>query len=223
MIIGAAVASLAGGMPASAAGRPSSLPAAHAIRVVAAAGNTHGALLPSGARPAAPPAAGTGAAGRISRDIAAVVGCYNNQSIKSNANGRWVSAELGYSGGSYAMLRARATAIGPWEKYDLCYDYTGSFWFIVSDANAKDVSAELGYSGGNYAMLRARASAVGPGEKYSLYCTTAGALLIKSNANGLWVSAELGYAGSDYAMLRARASAVGPWEQYRTLSGQGGC
>lgn len=37
--------------------------------------------------------------------------------LRSCANGRFVSTELGYSGSSYGMLRARATAIGPWEEY----------------------------------------------------------------------------------------------------------
>ncbi|MEV0647737.1 hypothetical protein AB0I28_20960 [Phytomonospora sp. NPDC050363] len=28
-----------------------------------------------------------------------------------------VSAELGYAGGSYGMLRARASTVGPWEQF----------------------------------------------------------------------------------------------------------
>ncbi|WP_424887005.1 hypothetical protein [Streptomyces sp. XH2] len=37
--------------------------------------------------------------------------------ITSRANGRLVSAELGYGGDTYGMLRARATAVGPWELF----------------------------------------------------------------------------------------------------------
>ena len=37
--------------------------------------------------------------------------------IQSDANNLYVSAELGYTGGNYGMLRARATSIGPWEQY----------------------------------------------------------------------------------------------------------
>jgi hypothetical protein len=37
--------------------------------------------------------------------------------FQSQANNDFVSTEIGYSGGLYAMLRAGATAIGPWEQY----------------------------------------------------------------------------------------------------------
>jgi hypothetical protein len=35
----------------------------------------------------------------------------------NNANGRYVSAEPNNTGGSYAMLRARAAVWGPWEHF----------------------------------------------------------------------------------------------------------
>jgi hypothetical protein len=43
--------------------------------------------------------------------------------IQAQTNLNYVSAELGYTGANYAMLRARAATAGPWEKYyntDLC-------------------------------------------------------------------------------------------------------
>lgn len=84
--------------------------------------------------------------------------------FQSTANSRYVSAELGYTGGNYAMLRARATSIGPWEKFDInCFVATCT---IKSLANGLYVSAELDYTGGNYAMLRARASSPGPWETF---------------------------------------------------------
>jgi hypothetical protein len=43
--------------------------------------------------------------------------CIANATIFSLANNLYVSAELGYGGGDYAMLRARASAIGPWERF----------------------------------------------------------------------------------------------------------
>ncbi len=43
--------------------------------------------------------------------------CYGSVVITSRANGRLVSAELGYGGDTYGMLRARATAVGPWELF----------------------------------------------------------------------------------------------------------
>jgi hypothetical protein len=78
-------------------------------------------------------------------------------SLSFTANGRYVSAEMAYTGDNSAMLRARATAIGPWERYAL-----------FSKANLRFVSTELGYTGGSYAMLRARATAIGPSEQFFL-------------------------------------------------------
>ncbi len=131
--------------------------------------------------------------------------------ITSNANGGIVSAELGYGGNDYGMLRARATAIGPWEQFELCIGST--FDTLRSLANNLYVSAELGYGGGDYAMLRARAAAIGPWEQFIVGCSTD--CYIYSLANYEYVSAELGYGSGDYAMLRARSLDWGAWESFR--------
>jgi hypothetical protein len=134
-------------------------------------------------------------------------------SFQSVVNGRYVSAELGYTGGNYGMLRARATSIGPWEKFEVCGytrdGYNIDYETIRSVANGRYVSAELGYTGGNYGMLRARATSIGPWEEFFT-----GMVDIQSISNGLYVSAELGYTGGNYGMLRARATSVGPWEEF---------
>jgi hypothetical protein len=140
--------------------------------------------------------------------------CIVNANIHSLANNLFVSAELGYSGGNSAMLRARASVVGPWELYQLCNFVNTTTWFIVSQANGLAVSAELGYSGGNYGMLRARASVIGPWEQFAVHDNGDGSVSVLSLANNMWVSAELGYGGGSYGMLRARASAIGPWERF---------
>jgi len=132
--------------------------------------------------------------------------------IRSRANGLYVSMELGHPGDRFGMLRARAHGVGPWEEYDVIA--SGDAWSIRSRANARYVSAELGYTGNNYGMLRARATAVGPWEKYDLHRQPSGAYALRSQANGRYVSAELGYPGDNSGMLRARATAIGPWEQF---------
>jgi hypothetical protein len=139
------------------------------------------------------------------------VGCVDTS--LNAANGRFVSAELNYPGGRNGMLRARATAVGPWERFTICNQ--GPFWTIFSTANNRYVSAELGYSGGDNGMLRARATAIGPWEHFTfLGACGGGCVIIRSQANDRLVSAELGYSGGDNGMLRARSTAVGPWEQY---------
>ncbi len=135
------------------------------------------------------------------------------QTFRSIANGLYVSAELGYTGSNYAMLRARSSTQGDWEKFSE-YHYSDNQVGFYSTANFYWVSAELGYTGSNYAMLRARASTRGPWEDYNVVENADGTFALQSQANSLYVSAELGYTGSNYAMLRARASTIGPWETF---------
>ena len=124
--LGLAAATAASAASAATSGPPRA--AAHPSRGAAhtkpAAAVSHVATPPRGARPATPPRAGTGLARGLRSIPADIVGCYDGDSILSAANSRWVSAELGYGVGDYryAMLRARAIAIGPWEQY---YTLTG--------------------------------------------------------------------------------------------------
>jgi len=129
--------------------------------------------------------------------------------LYSEANHMYVSAELGYTGALYGMLRARAATVGPWERFEFCYESQFSSNFSMrSLANGKWVAAELNDTTVWYGMLRARSSSVGPWEKFY------GGYEIQSRANWKWVSAELAYVGSGYAMLRARANSVGTWENW---------
>lgn len=139
----------------------------------------------------------------------------SSDSFQSYQNSKFVSTELGYSGGNYAMLRARASQLGPWEQYTVCVDDSTSLMTIQSQANGLFVSAELGYSGSSYAMLRARASSVGPWEQYFLYCGIP-TCSIQSKANGLFVAEEDWYWGNGYGMLRARTAPqnIGTWEEF---------
>ncbi len=136
--------------------------------------------------------------------------------IRSLANGKYVSAELGYTGGAYGILRARASAVGGWEKFRVsgdCQSSTGCG--ILSLANSRYVSAELSYSGAWNGVLRARAGSIGGWERFRVSGDCASSCAIRSAANSKWVSAELNYTGSGSAMLRARASSVGGWERFQ--------
>lgn len=88
--------------------------------------------------------------------------------IQSLANGLYVSTELGYSGGEYGMLRARAGAIGAWEQYRL-EPIWDQLYAVKSLANGLYVSTELGYTSGWYGMLRARATSIGAWERHWLF------------------------------------------------------
>jgi hypothetical protein len=134
-------------------------------------------------------------------------------SIRSLAANRYVSAELGYGGADYAMLRARATGVGGWESFSLLGDCSRNC-ALRSDANGRYVSAELGYQGYAWGETRARSGAAQGWEQFRFVgnCETGCALL--ALGNNRYVSTELGYTGAGQNMLRARATAVGSWERY---------
>lgn len=145
--------------------------------------------------------------------------CWFGMWIKSNANGMYVSAELGgvpYPYYDYGRLRARATAVGPWERFTICQISADGLTTIQSEANGLYVSAEIGAD----LRLRARSDRVGPWEGF--YLPWQGGypswpqdgLWIRSAANGQFVAAEMGATGNNYGLLRARSGAVGPWERF---------
>jgi hypothetical protein len=85
----------------------------------------------------------------------------------------WVSAELSFKGANYGMLRARASKIGPWEKFifeptNPKLNLTLQLGYIKSAANKRYVSVEYGYTGTSSRMLRARARPKGPWETFLL-------------------------------------------------------
>jgi hypothetical protein len=93
--------------------------------------------------------------------------------IRSNANGLYVSAEIGYSSSDprYGMLRARARTVGPWETFRWGFYNSGTVYGysnVLIAANGSYVSTELGYTGSTYAMLRARPNqkSIGPWEQF---------------------------------------------------------
>jgi alpha-tubulin suppressor-like RCC1 family protein len=138
--------------------------------------------------------------------------------LTSVANGRYVSTELGYTGALYGVLHARATVLGPWERYK-CIPLGTNQWSIKSRANGRYVSTELSYTATLYGTLRARATTIGPWEQYRFVSTRACGCDAIRAVNAKYVSTELAYSGTKQALLRARASTIGTWEQYNIKPG----
>lgn len=95
--------------------------------------------------------------------------------LRSVANGLYVSNEQTFGGKYQFMLRARSGSIGAWERWrlevykpDLEQYYIR--WHAHSTAAGNYVSAELGadYIYSDHAMLRARASKGGAWERFSV-------------------------------------------------------
>ncbi|HEV2371895.1 MAG TPA: hypothetical protein VGS19_06980 [Streptosporangiaceae bacterium] len=142
--------------------------------------------------------------------------CWDDAWIYANANGDYVSTEFDYTGGGWAMLRARASNVSWWELYGGCRDEVTGQTDLYSDENLDFISAELNYTGGDYGMLRARAVNEGSWEIWytaSDPCQGCWTYFL-NGANLLFASAEVGYTGGQYGELRARAVSVGPWEDF---------
>lgn len=119
------------------------------------------------------------------------------QSIQSKYNSKYVSAELGMY---QAPLRARATTVGPWEKFTL-YPNSDGTCSLKSNANGLYVTAELGIM---LAPLHARAKSIGSWEKYSIYPNSDGTWSLQA-ANNLWVSADI-YSSNQPLIANANGS-----------------
>ena len=133
--------------------------------------------------------------------------------LRSVANGKFVSAEIGYTGPTNGVLRARASVPGAWELFR-CVAVGTNQWAIRSVANGRYVSAELGYPGVLTGVLRARAISVGAWETFTFVAGSACSCVGLAVAAGKFVSAELADPGALSGVLRARAVAVGPWESF---------
>lgn len=141
--------------------------------------------------------------------------------LQSVASGRYVSVELGATPLPSGALRARATRIGPWERFEVHCVGLDTPKFALMGSKAQWVSAELGFGGGAHGMLRSRANGIGPWETFTAAGGSGSSLpatvALKSAANNRYVSAELGYTGPTHGLLRARAGRIGPWEKFKMI------
>jgi len=155
----------------------------------------------------------------------------NRFTIISQANGKLVTAEVGYPSSTYpyggnhsGMLRARTYQwdVGAWEVFEL--DCRGDYGrFAIRAYNPRSglwdryVTADL-YNSDHPGMLRAIATSVGARETFTFNVTGGSAErqegTLRNVANSRYVSMEKNYTGRDQYMLRARASQVGGWERF---------
>jgi hypothetical protein len=87
--------------------------------------------------------------------------------IRSVANGKYVTAEISWTGSREGLLRARADAIGPWERFRIGYGTVGTP--IYSLAANRYVTAEVNWTGTSQGSLRARVTAVNDWEWFNIY------------------------------------------------------
>ena len=135
--------------------------------------------------------------------------------IWSRQAGRYVSAELGYGGADYGMLRARSGGIGEWEMFRTIGNCSVQCT-IESIGNRMLVSAELGYQGFAWGEMRARQPLSSPGgwEQFHIDGDCTRTCALKALGSGMYVSTEMDYTGAGQNMLRARSGSWSGWESY---------
>ncbi|MGN9812402.1 S8 family serine peptidase [Micromonospora sp. BQ11] len=120
--------------------------------------------------------------------------------LRARYNNNIVVAE---SAGTKPLI-ARATALGPWEKFDVV-DAGSGHVALRARINGRYVVAE---SAGTKPLI-ARATAVGPWEKFQILHNNDGSLSLKAAINGKYVSAA-----STTAPLIASKTTIGTTEKF---------
>jgi hypothetical protein len=135
--------------------------------------------------------------------------------LRSDANHKYVSVELGYGTTSpyRGMLRARASSVGPWERFEFCWRVQNNpgYLAIRSLTNGKWVAAELGRTGKDYGMLRARSTSIGSWETFS------GLTGLKNTTNLKWVLRSLVKQAPEMLCCGPAPIAMAPGSTSRTL------
>lgn len=125
----------------------------------------------------------------------------------------YVSVELGTSTTWYEELRARATSVGPWEKFTMCINDSTNVFTLQSQANGLYVTTEEWYDPPWQYMLQADSSTVGQQQQFVLYNVNADYQWF-TGSSGYLVSGDLNFSGNDRGVLIANRKSLGPWEEW---------
>ncbi|MCX5392283.1 hypothetical protein [Streptomyces sp. NBC_00094] len=89
--------------------------------------------------------------------------------LRSEANGNYVTTERSYTGSHQNLLRARGTTSGDWEKLQLEKQTDGTYALkAATNDGYKYVTAEVQDPGTDAGLLRARGDTVGSWQKFQL-------------------------------------------------------
>ncbi|MFE2293075.1 endonuclease/exonuclease/phosphatase family protein [Streptomyces sp. NPDC059452] len=89
--------------------------------------------------------------------------------LRSEANGNYVTTERNYTGSHENLLRARGAVLGEWEKLQLEKQTDNTYALKAwTDKGYRYVTAEVQDPGTDNGLLRARAEAVGSWQKFEL-------------------------------------------------------
>lgn len=120
----------------------------------------------------------------------------------------YVSAEVSRPGWDYALLRARADRIGPWEEFDLCQEVNGGWGVITSLENYSPVSVNLSLPGQYDGAALADGSlfdGIQYREQFRIVSIGGGYYSLLSRTANKYLISETSYPGDHDGMLRAAA------------------
>ncbi|HZM80996.1 MAG TPA: hypothetical protein VFC19_35180, partial [Candidatus Limnocylindrales bacterium] len=126
--------------------------------------------------------------------------------LRARANNQYVMA----ANAGASPLIAAATAIGPWEKFDLI-DVGGGNIALRAQVNGGYVCAE----NAGASPLIANRTAIGPWETFRLIHNPNGTISLLAQANNRYVTAE----NAGASALIANRTAIGTWEQFDLIAG----
>jgi hypothetical protein len=137
-------------------------------------------------------------------------------SLKSLANGKYVSAAINVTGEDAAMLRASSDSKHTWEQFTLHTRDAGASVSFRSAANGLFVAPEIARTGNQEGMLRARSETAFGWERFLLVSQPqTGVYALKSVQSGKFVAVENSWTGAYESLLRARSDSVGgSWERF---------
>ncbi|WP_254400076.1 trypsin-like serine protease [Streptomyces sp. AC602_WCS936] len=135
-------------------------------------------------------------------------------SLKSEANGKYVSTVLSATGTHEGKLQARADTVAGWEQFSLHTRDGGTTVGLRSAANGLFVASELNQTGAYEGMLRARSESLGGWERFTLVPQGGQKYALRSTANDKYVATEANSTGDDANLLRARSDSVAGWERF---------
>jgi hypothetical protein len=123
-----------------------------------------------------------------------------------------VSVEKSRTGIHYGELRARATKVGPWELFDMCW-LSSSQFTLWSHATGKYVSTRENNAAPYKYLLTATADKVGEWEKFTAYDVPE-YFYGFTGSSGMYVSADYSFGSPETGVLIANRKAIGPWEVF---------
>jgi hypothetical protein len=142
-----------------------------------------------------------------------------NCHIRSNANHRYVTVQVGGKAALKGRLRAQAPKLGSSREKFQCISIGSNQWAIRSRTNHKYVTADLKAKDAPKGALWAKAGRVGAPEKFAFRAVASCSCFAIKAANSRFVTADPSKSNSTRGLLRAHGASIGPRQRFAITPG----